>query len=120
MINSHLCSYKVKPFFPQVWNYQGACIMTLMGHQDAVTCLQFDATRIVSGSLDCNLKFWDVHSGDCISTIDWKAAEGHTGVVRCLQADSWRLVSAADDKTIKVTMTTYTPHDLLYTCIRWF
>ena len=92
--------------------------MTLMGHQDAVTCLQFDATRIVSGSLDCNLKFWDVHSGDCISTIDWKAAEGHTGVVRCLQADSWRLVSAADDKTIKVTMTTYTPHDLLY--IRWF
>ena len=75
---------------------------TLCGHQDAVTCLQFDAMRIVSGSLDCNLKFWDIHTGDCVNTIDWKAAEGHTGVVRCLQADNWRLVSAADDKTIKV------------------
>ncbi|KAK6176507.1 hypothetical protein SNE40_014777 [Patella caerulea] len=86
----------------KVWNYTGSCLMTLTGHQDAVTCLQFDTTRIVSGSLDYNLKFWDIHSGDCVNTIDWKAAEGHTGVVRCLQADGWRLVSAADDKTIKV------------------
>ena len=56
--------------------------MTLPGHHDAVTCLQFDDTRIVSGSLDCNLKFWDVHTGACNNTIDWKASEGHTGVVR--------------------------------------
>ena len=84
---------------------------TLCGHQDAVTCLQFDAMRIISGSLDCNLKFWDIHTGDCVNTIDWKAAEGHTGVVRCLQADNWRLVSAADDKTIKV--------NFLYFSARW-
>ncbi|KAJ8302090.1 hypothetical protein KUTeg_021077 [Tegillarca granosa] len=108
-----------------------ACKVTMIGHTETVRCLQVDdekaikdirlqfyvfilmtqklsldhvtkLSRIVSGSLDCNLKFWDIHSGDCINTIDWKAAEGHTGVVRCLQADSWRLVSAADDKTIKV------------------
>ena len=78
-------------------------MMTLRGHQDAVTCLMFDSTRIVSGSLDHNLKFWDIHTGDCLNTIDWKKAEGHTDVVRCLQADSWRVVSAADDKTIKVS-----------------
>ena len=66
----------------QIWSYGGACIRTLTGHQDAVTCLQFDSTRIVSGSMDCNLKIWDIHSGDCINTIDWKASEGHTGVVR--------------------------------------
>ena len=69
-------------FPPQLWNYEGQCMRTLAGHQDAVTCLQFDSTRIVSGSLDCNLKFWDIITGDCINTIDWKAAEGHTGVVR--------------------------------------
>ena len=70
------------PLSPQLWNYDGQCMRTLAGHQDAVTCLQFDSTRIVSGSLDCNLKFWDIITGDCINTIDWKAAEGHTGVVR--------------------------------------
>ncbi|RUS70730.1 hypothetical protein EGW08_021508 [Elysia chlorotica] len=86
----------------KLWNYDGQCMMTLCGHQDAVTCLMFDSTRIVSGSLDHNLKFWDIHSGQCLNTIDWKKAEGHTDVVRCLQADSWRVVSAADDKTIKV------------------
>ena len=59
--------------------------MTLPGHHDAVTCLQFDDRRIVSGSLDCNLKFWDVHTGACSNTIDWKASEGHTGVVRCVE-----------------------------------
>ncbi|GFR72909.1 F-box/WD repeat-containing protein 7-like [Elysia marginata] len=86
----------------KLWNYEGSCMMTLCGHQDAVTCLMFDSTRVVSGSLDHNLKFWDIHSGQCLNTIDWKKAEGHTDVVRCLQADSWRVVSAADDKTIKV------------------
>ncbi len=60
----------------------GDCTMTLQGHHDAVTCLQFDDTMIVSGSLDCNLKFWDVQTGACKNTIDWKASEGHTGVVR--------------------------------------
>ena len=66
----------------QVWNYIGQCMCTLFGHQGAVTCLQFDSRRIVSGSLDCNIKFWDMVTGECINTIDWKAAEGHTGVVR--------------------------------------
>ena len=56
--------------------------MTLRGHRDAVTCLQFDSQRIVSGSLDCTLKFWDIHSGQCRNTIDWKDSEGHTGVMR--------------------------------------
>ena len=70
----------------QLWTFEGACVMTLPGHHDAVTCLQFDDRRIVSGSLDCNLKFWDVHTGACSNTIDWKASEGHTGVVRYVEA----------------------------------
>ena len=66
----------------KVWKFDGSCIATLQGHHDAVTCLQFDDTRIVSGSLDCTLRFWDLRSLQSVSTIDWKASEGHTGVIR--------------------------------------
>ena len=69
--------------FLQIWSLDsGTCLSTLTGHQDAVTCLQFDANKIISGSLDSNLKFWDLHTGQCTSTIDWAHSEGHTGVVR--------------------------------------
>ena len=74
-------------------------------HQNSVTCLQFDSERIVSGSLDRTIKFWDIRTGRWLQTLDWMQGEGHTGVVRCLQADSWRIVSAADDKTLKVSFT---------------
>lgn len=49
-----------------------------------------------------SFKMWDLRTGKCVQTLDWKLSEGHTGVVRCLQVDSWRIVSAADDRTIKV------------------
>uniref|UniRef100_A0A0M3K4G7 18S rRNA aminocarboxypropyltransferase n=1 Tax=Anisakis simplex TaxID=6269 RepID=A0A0M3K4G7_ANISI len=71
-------------------------------HENAVTCLRFDNERIVSGSVDRTIKMWDLRSGRCLQTLDWKLSEGHTGVVRCLQVDAWRIVSAADDRTIKV------------------
>ncbi|XP_067025509.1 uncharacterized protein [Acropora muricata] len=78
--------------------------MTLTGHHDAVTCLNltFDSRKVISGSLDHNLKFWDLLNGKCIGTLDWIRSEGHTGVIRCLQTDSWRIVSAGDDKTLKM------------------
>ena len=39
--------------------------MTLTGHHDAVTCLNlaFDSRKVISGSLDHNLKFWDLLNG---------------------------------------------------------
>lgn len=90
----------------EAWDLRsGQCVMTLHNaHQNAVTCLQFDADRIVSGSLDRTIKFWDMRTGRWLQTLDWMQGEGHTGVVRCLQADSWRIVSAADDKTLKVRL----------------
>ena len=44
--------------------------MTLDGHQDAVTCLNLthDGMKIITGSLDYSLKFWDLSTGkvsDC-------------------------------------------------------
>ena len=53
-------------FCPQVWSLEeGSCLMTLTGHHDAVTCLNltFDGTKVISGSLDHNLKFWDLATG---------------------------------------------------------
>ena len=44
---------------------EGSCLMTLTGHHDAVTCLNlaFDSRKVISGSLDHNLKFWDLRNG---------------------------------------------------------
>lgn len=69
-----------------------------------MTCLYFDQEQdlIVSGSLDYDIRFWRLSTGQCCQKIDWISKEGHRGVIRTLQADSWRVVSGADDKTIKV------------------
>jgi WD40 repeat protein len=39
------------------------CALTLKSHESAVTCLQFDQTKLVSGSLDGTLKLWDLKNG---------------------------------------------------------
>lgn len=48
--------------------------MTLTGHHDAVTCLNltFDSRKVISGSLDHNLKFWDLLNGK-VSTNQCRA-----------------------------------------------
>ena len=56
----------------------------------------------MSGSLDYDIRFWYLSTGECCEKIDWISKEGHRGVIRALKADSWRVVSGADDKTIKV------------------
>ncbi|ROT74249.1 F-box/WD repeat-containing protein 7 [Penaeus vannamei] len=86
-----------------IWQLDtGQCQKTLVGHEDAVTTLTYDATTIISGSLDCTIRLWCISSGQCNGVLDWMSSEGHTGVIRCLAADPWRIVSASDDKTIKV------------------
>lgn len=78
-----------------------------------MTCLYFDQEQdlIISGSLDYDIRFWHLSTGECCQRIDWISKEGHRGVIRTLQADSWRVVSGADDKTIKVIfiVSKYTP-----------
>ena len=73
----------------QIWDIaSGDCIMTLHNaHSDAVTCVQFDEQRIISGSLDRCIKFWDLRTGRWITTLDWTQGEGHTGVIRSV--DGW-------------------------------
>jgi F-box/WD-40 domain protein 7 len=73
----------------------------LEGHTGSITCLHFDSQRIISGSLDFDIKFWRLDNGECINTLDWITKEGHTGAIRCLKADNQKIVSCSDDKTIK-------------------
>ncbi len=90
----------------QIWSYSdGTCLRTLSAHNGSVTCLYFDQEQdlIVSGSLDYDIRFWQLSTGECCQKIDWISKEGHRGVIRTLKADSWRVVSGADDKTIKVS-----------------
>ena len=47
-------------------------------------------------------QFWDIHTGECLETLDWVNSEGHKGVVRNLMFDTWLMVSGGDDKAIKV------------------
>lgn len=49
----------------KVWSLSsGACKLTLHGHQAAVTCVQFDKTKIISGALDTLIKIWNFSSGE--------------------------------------------------------
>jgi len=69
---------------------------------------------IIFKILFAGIKIWNLASGDCLSTLDWKTSEGHTGVIRCLQANAWRMVSASDDRTLKVwQLETHTGQRLL-------
>ncbi|OWF56347.1 WD repeat-containing protein 18 [Mizuhopecten yessoensis] len=47
------------------------------GHSKQVTCLSIslDGSQLVSGSHDCDVRVWDVYSGQCIKTVP------HKGVV---------------------------------------
>lgn len=67
-------------FFWQIWQLDtGQCQKTLFGHEDAVTTLTYDATTIISGSLDCTIRLWCISSGQCNGVLDWMSSEGHTG-----------------------------------------
>ena len=49
----------------QIWSLQGGiCELTLHGHEAAVSCLQFDETRIISGALDRLIKIWNITNGE--------------------------------------------------------
>ena len=44
----------------------GVCKLTLHGHQAAVTCVQFDKTKIISGALDTLIKIWNFNNGQVL------------------------------------------------------
>ena len=63
---SSLChTYSISSSSLQVWLLSDdQCHLTLHGHQGAVTCLQFDESRVISGALDRLIKIWSITSGE--------------------------------------------------------
>jgi hypothetical protein len=113
----------------KIWNSKtGACIRTLEGHTDGVSCLAtiYEGKQIVSGSYDKTIKIWNLDTGDCIRTL-----EGHTGEVLCLttiysSGGYPYIVSGSSDKTIKIwnsntgeCMDTLVGHTDDVICIEW-
>lgn len=79
---------------------RGSChVRTFHGHTQAVFCVQFDDTRIVSGSSDKTIKVWNMRTNSPWSVM---TLVGHSGTVRCLHLSGNRLVSGSSDCTIKV------------------
>ena len=56
-------------------NKRDGCSTTFKGHSQAITCLTFnsDCTIFVSGSVDKDIKFWDVISNQNTRTINCKS-----------------------------------------------
>lgn len=79
---------------------RGQChVRTFTGHTQGISCVQFDDTRIVSGSSDKTIKVWDIRTNSPWSVM---SLVGHSGTVRCLHLEGNRLVSGSMDCTIKV------------------
>ena len=82
----------------KVWNiHTGELIHTLIGHEDLVRTLQFDGTRIISGSYDESIKIWDLKTGQMLLNL-----KGHTSRVFKLQFNDARLVSCSNDQHVIV------------------
>ncbi|KAF8128722.1 WD40 repeat-like protein [Boletus edulis] len=64
-------------------------VLRIDGHRDSVYCLDFDSSRIISGSRDRTIKIWCIKTGKCVASF-----EGHTGSVLCLKFErDWDLGS---------------------------
>jgi len=78
----------------------GQChVRTFEGHTGGISCVQFDGSRIVSGSHDKTIKVWNVKTNSPWSVM---TLAGHSGEVRCMHLEGNRLVSGSTDLTIKV------------------
>lgn len=65
----------------QLWLQQ-----VLVGHSDAVTAVSVSVTnksQVISGSKDCNLIVWDLHTGEETHTL-----AGHLGPVTCVKVSA--------------------------------
>lgn len=58
-------AYEIKRELNQRWKQGKARPVYLSGHTDSVYCLQFDESKIISGSRDKTIRIWDMHTLDC-------------------------------------------------------
>ena len=64
------------------WAHEEPKVARISGHADSVYCLEFDSTRIITGSRDRSIKVWSLLTGKLLATF-----RGHAGSVLCLKFD---------------------------------
>ncbi|TPX49755.1 hypothetical protein SeLEV6574_g01291 [Synchytrium endobioticum] len=89
--------YQQRARLERNWTEGNYIVRELVGHNEAIYCLQFDESKIISGSRDDTIKMWDMKTGECIKTL-----HGHGASVLCLQYDDRCLVSGSSDSTVIV------------------
>ncbi|ODV97059.1 hypothetical protein PACTADRAFT_74634 [Pachysolen tannophilus NRRL Y-2460] len=67
------------------------------GHEDGITCLQFNNDVLITGSYDTTVKIWNIKTGELLRTLS-----GHSKGVRTLAFDDQKLITGGLDSTIKV------------------
>jgi WD40 repeat protein len=89
-------------------------VRTLTGHRSNCTSVDFHpfGEFFASGSLDTNLKIWDIRKKGCIHTY-----KGHTRGVNAIRftPDGRWVVSGGEDNTVKVRVN-FLFYDIKYIC----
>ncbi|KAG1106753.1 hypothetical protein G6F42_016624 [Rhizopus arrhizus] len=89
--------YKQRHILNNRWENGRVATHYLIGHMDSVYCLQFDKQKIITGSRDRTIKFWDLSTYQCVQTL-----YGHEGSVLCLSYNDHIMVSGSSDTTLIV------------------
>jgi F-box and WD-40 domain protein 1/11 len=64
------------------WVHEAPKVAHILGHTENVYCVEFDSTRIITGSADKSIKVWSLRNGELLGTF-----QAHTGSVLCLRFD---------------------------------
>lgn len=86
--------YRNRTALDNRWAQDEPKVARISGHTDSVYCLEFDSTKIFTGSRDRTIKVWSIQSGKLLATF-----RGHMGSVLCLKFDKDWDVPTADDET---------------------
>ncbi|CAO3677227.1 unnamed protein product [Umbelopsis ramanniana] len=89
--------YSQRYLLEQRWSTGKVTTHYLTGHADNVYCLQFDDEKIITGSRDRTIKFWNMKTRECMHTLT-----GHEQSVLCLRYDEEILVSGSSDQSVIV------------------
>ncbi|KZT22279.1 WD40 repeat-like protein [Neolentinus lepideus HHB14362 ss-1] len=86
--------YKARLELEKRWVSGEPRVTRISGHTDSVYCLEFDSSRIITGSRDRSIKVWSLRTGRLLATF-----RGHAGSVLCLKFDKdWDVRPESEDK----------------------